>query len=513
MGHRAGLLLAAFVGACVPGGLDGLSGVRPAIEPAPLTKEVDDESLIAPRPVSPISVSYVGTLRPKLKWALPPGESGAIVEMCRQRACEPKPEKSFPVTGTELVVPDDLAAGVWFWRLRGRAPGKVGLWPSVTWELVLRGPSANGSSTTPFGGMVDFNGDGLPELVTGVYWDGEADIELYSSWVDPNQPYDGPVGYTRPRGGDVTFGGGLDINGDGFSDIFQGGLSFSDGGRVPMVDIVVGRKAYDGREVEDAWIEALPSDDAGPSVAAAGDLDGDGYGDILVGKDMRGFVARGVVKGPLPVAPVPMVRPGAKPLLYGGFDANDDGLADFVYAAADALGVATGNPKALWDSESSSPPLLTPASAMAAASGDFDGDGRPDVAVTIAQGTRKICFWFGAPAALRAGPCMTPPQGIEDFGSSITAAAVDENGHDQLLVSYKMGTRTGVYVMTPERIEPAELAVGYGVALTTIWMGRPGLARWATMSPNRKSIAIFDGRKLREVVAADDDETYALALR
>ena len=157
------LLVAALaLGACAaPSSYDGLAGG---------TKE--DASVTAPRPVSPISVSLIASSRPRLRWDLdtntgaPATLTGAVVEMSRTRDFS-NDVKRFAAKGIELVVPEDLEPGIWFWRLKGEAGGSLGTTPSAVWEMLVRGPAAHGSSDTPTRSMVDMNGDGEPDLLVG----------------------------------------------------------------------------------------------------------------------------------------------------------------------------------------------------------------------------------------------------------------------------------------------------------------------------------------------------------
>jgi len=108
----------------------------------------------------------VASSRPRLKWALGTNVTGAIVELSQTRDFAGE-VKRFGAKGSELVVPEDLALGIWFWRLKGAAPGLTGTTTSVVWEMLVRGPAAYGSSDAPTRSLVDMNGDGEPDLLVG----------------------------------------------------------------------------------------------------------------------------------------------------------------------------------------------------------------------------------------------------------------------------------------------------------------------------------------------------------
>jgi hypothetical protein len=136
-------------------------------------------------------------------------------------------------------------------------------------------------------------------------------------------------------GGQVS--GGMDANGDGFDDVVIGAPSAISGtGRVQLVS---GR---DNTVLHEVFGSAT-GDNLGASVAGAGDLDGDGYGDFAAG--LPGFDgAAGANTGAVRAfsgrtgAPIFTVegnvagdRLGVS--LGGGRDVNGDGLPDVVASA------------------------------------------------------------------------------------------------------------------------------------------------------------------------------------
>src|ERR1700722_13969651 len=117
-----------------------------------------------PRPIAPVSVSFLTSRRPTFRWQLPQGVDGARVDVCADRSCARR-VSTFDAKGSAGVPPDDLPVGVVFWRLRGTLSGAVGMATGPTWELVV--PPQSVPVSTAWGAMLDANGDGLGDVVVG----------------------------------------------------------------------------------------------------------------------------------------------------------------------------------------------------------------------------------------------------------------------------------------------------------------------------------------------------------
>ncbi len=524
----------------------------------------EDAALAAPRQVSPLSVSLVSTARPRFRWELGEAMTGAVVELCKTRACEGGPVKTYAASGRELVVPEDLERGIWFWRLRGRAEGRVGTQPSPTWEVLVRGPAAHGESDAPTGSLLDYDGDGLADLITvadvpakpGVFDDflpsarGHAartsnEIETAKTVNDDDlitfvfvylQKPDGTYGevmgdtvepswgITYERLGDptMTITGGTDFDGDGFSDYAHAGMDFEEtkaGGVRHYVDIELGGAA--GTEPRGSFI-LLPtssSNTAVPTLGEGGDMNNDGYSDLFIAMPDQAFTALGEHNQPgAAVTNVFWMResPSGSPAIFGGFDANADGLTDIVSSAAPspntiaiAVQGAYANRDQLKTLELRPPNDLAKASTASATtftSGDFDGDGIADLAYAIStEGRHMVCIargdraeWFGASACFTAAPG-------EELGGSLASADLEGDGQDEILASLKVNGSYEVRTLklVGDKLEAKAVGPkGAGLRLTTIHPGRPGPARWAASAADQQAIFIFDGTELKQRLRA-----------
>lgn len=552
-------LLAAAAG-CVPDSYEGLTGgERPLVE---------DAALRAPRPLSPVSVSMVATSRPRFRWELAQ-TTGAVVEMCRTRACEGESPKRFFGQGQELVVDQDLEPGMWFWRLRGANDGAIGTDTSPTWQVLVRGPAKNGASTTPTGTVMDIDGDGRPDLLAStlapdgddktklfpwiVVFKGGADgtfdtneAEITGTWSSSGQQYfASPDAPAEPP---VAIAGGTDFNGDGFADFATAGMDVFPTAKGPLYAVTAEFGSAKGwtdiGSVLDVTGWIYPGVLA--SMAASGDVNGDGYGDVAVGGDDAAFVVLGTKLGPSAASvlfPSRDLSVTARPVL-GAFDPDGDGFSEVAVATPafgqgssrhgggavvrptrprlDASVAGAASPLegelssevalvARWSEASRTSAFhgLRPReakssahpAARAFATGDFDGDGLSDVAASDTSG--RVCFWFGHRERLLVpGPCARGLPGDLEVGSSLAAADLEGDGVDELLVVARKGDVHAIRTMRldGDTVNVAEIpdTEGAGVSLTTLWPGRPGKARWAAALDDGRAIAVFEGVTRRQ---------------
>ena len=423
-------------------------------------------SVPAPRQLSPLSTATVTARRPTLRWALPAGADGAHVEIFGDRACT-MPITSFSATGTSGAPVADLPAGVVFWRLRGRAGGSVGTAAGTTWQFTVGARTA--AVNASWGTTLDMNGDGYADLVVGALGVNTSTGRAYVYLGGPSGLSGTPaVTLPGPDGANGAFGSSVasagDVNGDGYADLVVGatGAASSPGRSYVYLGSAVGPPTTPAATL-------IGPDGAGGafgfSVASAGDVNGDGYADLVIAANSvssstgRAYVYVGSATGLSSTPTTTFTGPdGAK----GNFgqsvasagDVNGDGYADLVVGAPGALGNYTGRAYvylggATGTSTTPATMLTGPDGAYGSfgdsvASADVNGDGYADLVVgaygapSASSGAGRAYVYLGGAAGLSGTPAttLTGPDGANgNFGWSVASAGdVDGDGYADLAV-------------------------------------------------------------------------------
>ena len=183
---------------------------------------------------------------------------------------------------------DDVIIGAQAYdRSTGRAylytGSPAGLNTSPAWAVTGEGPSDSFGQSVGTAGDVD--GDGYDDVIIGAhsFENGTGRVYVYggdSSGLKANPIFVG----TGSNGGDrfgFSVGAAGDVNGDGYGDILVGAYGAGEG--TGSVYVYAGGPAGPGARPIFAATGEMAGDWFGHSVGTAGDVDGDGYDDILAG--------------------------------------------------------------------------------------------------------------------------------------------------------------------------------------------------------------------------------------
>jgi hypothetical protein len=373
----------------------------------------------------------------------------------------------------------DVIVGAWQYsngqNYEGRAlvyyGSSTGLSTSPNWTMESNQAGAMFGSSVA--GAGDVNGDGYSDVIVGAYLfndgvndDGRAfvyhgsssGLNTFPSWIVTSNQGGSWFGYSVAGAGD--------LNGDGYSDVIVG-ASHHDSGQNDEGGAFVYHGSSSGLNNYPSWIRHSNQTGAlfGESVAGAGDVNGDGYSDVIVGAPEygsgqgRAFVYYGSSSGlnsfPSWTAESDQIAAHFGSSVAGAGDVNGDGYSDVIVGADDYNSVYTDEGGAFVYYGSSSGPSVSPDwtalgnqsnayfGESVAGAGDVNGDGYSDV--IIGAWSYKIGFddvgrafvYYGSTGGLSDSPSWTD-QGDADnagFGHSVASAGdVNGDGYSDVIV-------------------------------------------------------------------------------
>ena len=362
-------------------------------------------------------------------------------------------------------------------------------------------------------GVGDVNGDGYSDIAVGgpLFDNGETDegrVAVYlggASGPSTSAAFSAYSDQPFANLGTSVAGAG-DVNGDGYADMIFGAPSYTNGesleGRAYLFygaqDISNPASwTTEGNQIE-AWL--------GFSVAGAGDVNGDGYGDFLIGapqydngqaEEGRAMLFFGAAKGPAP-APAWIAENNAKGArmgwsVAGAGDVNGDGLSDVVVGSPQfANGQALEGRFDVYHGSGSGPsaiPAVTVESNeigaqlgySVATAGDVNGDGFSDIIVgkpladdgQTDEGVAHV--YLGSAAGIVDPPAwsMGSDQGNARFGHAVACAGdVNGDGFSDVIV----GARDYNNVQLHEGRAFVYHGAAGGLATSAAWTAEPDQA-------------------------------------
>ncbi len=225
---------------------------------------------------------------------------------------------------------------------------------SATPNWMAEGNQANAQYGVAVNSAGDVNGDGYSDVLVGAYLydgtysnEGRAELFLGSAEGLSSTPAWAVVGgQANAYLGDAVAGAG-DVNGDGYADVVIGAYGY-DNGQIDEGRAYVYYGSADGLSTTPDWVNESNATGAnyGTAVATAGDVNGDGYADVIIGAkfESNGQLGEGraylYLGGPTGLATTPNWTAESNQALasFGGSvgtagDVNGDGYADVIVGA------------------------------------------------------------------------------------------------------------------------------------------------------------------------------------
>ena len=328
---------------------------------------------------------------------------------------------------------------------QGARGGRVLIYSGKTGSLIRTLDANNGSNPSNFGFSIasagDVNGDGYPDIIVGdPLWSslpqcGQGRVLIFSG-------LDGTVlrtlyGNAYPTGFEL-FGWSVanagDTNGDGVPDVVVGAIEGSNSSGIQSGYARVFSGA-DG-SVLSTFGGSFSQDKYGWSVSGAGDINHDGYADIIVGSPYSSY------SGENGSVTVYSGRDGSPLLLYGDWDrggtvgslgdVDRDGYPDFFMQSINAVEIVSGR--------TGGSIYELAGSGKGAAAGDVNNDGWPDIAVFYQDGNAKV---FSG----ESGGVLYEYSGIADYHGCVASAGdLNQDGKADLIVGHGSAGLARVYL-------------------------------------------------------------------
>lgn len=322
--------------------------------------------------------------------------------------------------------------------------------------LRYEGNAINAGMGEGVSGAGDVNGDGYSDFIVGVPNRAQAYIYHGGTYSVNSVP-----SFTRSSGSSgahlgTSVANAGDVNGDGYSDAIMGAPDASSGQANEGLAFVHHGSATGLAPLPSSTLQAdVSGAHFGASVASAGDVNGDGYADVIIGAPDSGVGGMAYVHhgSPAGLSLVPAftitgasgARLGASVSKAGDF--NVDGYSDILVGAPglDEVHLFFGSPTGIFPSDT----LIiapTPGSQFGAAvgtAGDVNGDGYSDIVIgapaasNIQSGGGAAYIYHGVIHHFSGLPNMSIPatQAGGAMGTSVAGAGdVNGDGYSEVMI-------------------------------------------------------------------------------
>jgi len=354
--------------------------------------------------------------------------------------------------------------------------------------VVIPAQQQGSNFASDLGNAGDVNGDGYVDLIVGaseyengqsqegnavLYYGGPAGFSTIPDWSVESDQISAWMGYSVSGAGDV--------NGDGFADVIVGAFRYT-GALAQQGRAFLYLGSSSGPSTTPDWTTdgEQSGDEYGSSVSSAGDVNQDGFDDVIVAAaDVGLYLYLGSSLG-LPTVPswtFPFPNGSFLSAAAGAGDVNGDGYNDVIVGdvgfsnpetaegrAMIFLGSPVGlEPAPVWQVEGNGEILVFGQSVASA--GDVNADGFDDVIVGSYQydggltDVGKAWLYLGSPSGPATAPAWTAVGDVDRawFGWNVTSVGdVDGDSYDDVAINARnnpTGGRAYVYRGGPAGLE------------------------------------------------------------
>ncbi|MBL8684913.1 MAG: FG-GAP repeat protein [Myxococcales bacterium] len=273
----------------------------------------DGSALPPPRLIGPISTTVSMTRQPRFQYVPAAGVTTHSIEFCSDRSCSTVLSQAL-IGMVAYTPPTPLPAGWTFWRMRSRVGFSLGA-PSAVWQVYVPNNLVSNRVSTNTGAL-DLDGDGLSDAACGSFRaPGAAGTEVGLFRVVYGYRDMAPRRFVTVAGSQLRGHFGIsiasagDINGDGYGDLIVGAENegSTDSGRA---HVFFGSATGISVTPDRTFVGPATGARFGAAVTGLGDVNGDGYSDVAIGAPgsaTRAGEVYFVPGGPvLAVAPTPL---------------------------------------------------------------------------------------------------------------------------------------------------------------------------------------------------------------
>ncbi|MBS1519168.1 MAG: FG-GAP repeat protein, partial [Bacteroidetes bacterium] len=330
--------------------------------------------------------------------------------------------------------------------------------PDTLADVIMTGEATGNNFGYSVSSAGDVNGDGFTDVITGAYGNSSftGKAYIYYGGFSPDNTADVTMtGETITNYFGISVSSAGDVNGDGYSDVIVGADRYSSSAGKAYI--------YFGGEqmnnISDVTIAGETTNSRfGVSVSSAGDVNGDGYSDVICGANGfnngtgRVYVYDYFMKGTI-VQDLVLIGENVSGFLYFGIsvssagDVNGDGYSDVIVGAKEYSG-RTGKAYIYYggagmdniaDVTMTGETTSNSFGTSVSSAGDVNGDGYSDVIIGASEYStyrgRAYIYFGGVSMNNVADVIMTGDTTYNFFGTSVSSAGdLNGDGYSDVIV-------------------------------------------------------------------------------